>query len=187
MMDPATLVIGATALQTVGAVVGGEQQARDLNQQADAADANARLSTMQAGAAYAAGAANESQLRRQQAQQLGAQRAAVADSGFDPNSGSALDVQQASAYGAEMDALQKRYEGLLTGYGYESQARQERYQARALRSSATGARRAGYITAAATLLGGTAAAKSLAAGNAGIKASNSFVGGGNALPYIPSP
>ena len=95
-----------TAVSAAAATaVESEHQTSALNQQADAAT--------QAGAIAAAqGYAREDVVRRSSAQRLGALYAATAQSGIDPNSGSALDVATASATNAEYDALTARYGGL---------------------------------------------------------------------------
>lgn len=155
-MDPGSLMIAATAAQTVGSLVGGSSQASAYNQQADAANANARAADVQAQQAYQAGALNEAQQRRQQTQQLGQIRASVAESGFDSGSGTALQVQQDATMNAEMDALQTRYEGLLRGDAYTQQASMDRYTAKNFRASASNARTSSYLSAATTALGGAA-------------------------------
>lgn len=164
-MDPITafmaanagaLAAGTGALGVVSSIAQGNQQAASLRQQANAAEHNANLSEIQARQSYDAGLQNELSQRRSSGQQQSEVRAAVAESGFDATSGSALAIQQQSARDMEMDALNTRYQTLLQGYGYEQQAQQDRYTASTLRQSARGARRAGYIGAATSAL--TAAA-----------------------------
>ncbi|MDR8049589.1 hypothetical protein KPB03_18945 [Burkholderia cenocepacia] len=124
------------------------------SQQAAALDRNAALSDQQAAQVYAQGVSRETAQRAQAGQQLGEQRAAVAESGFNPNAGSALDVQVQSVRNAELDALQMRYQSILQGGTLEDQARQDRYAARTARASANNSLVAGGISAAAGLLGG---------------------------------
>ncbi|WP_181365722.1 hypothetical protein [Burkholderia cenocepacia] len=126
------------------------------NQQAAALDRNAVLSDQQATQVYAQNVNRETAQRAQAAQQLGEQRAAVAESGFNPNVGSALDTQVQSVRNAELDALQTRYQGILQGQSLEDQAQQDRYAARTARASARNSLVAGGISAAASLLGGVA-------------------------------
>lgn len=153
-MDPTTLALGAAAVKGVGSVVSGISGSAQASQQAAALDRNAALSDQQAGQVYAQGVARESAQRAQAGQQLGEQRAAVAESGFNPNTGSALDVQVQSVRNAELDALQTRYQSILQGGTLEDQARQDRYAARTARASARNSLIAGGISAAAGLLGG---------------------------------
>lgn len=60
--------------------------------------------------------AKEESIRRSTSQALGEQRAAAAQSGFDPSSGSIVKLQQQSAGEAELDALTARYEGQLNAW-----------------------------------------------------------------------
>lgn len=73
-------------------------------------------------------AANENRIRRENAYQLGKQRAAMAESGFDSSSGSALMLQGDSAANAELAALTERYKGELQAW--ESDLKIERSRAR---------------------------------------------------------
>ncbi|WP_206141184.1 hypothetical protein [Burkholderia sp. Tr-20355] len=156
-MDPVSaLTIGSAAVSTVGAISGGMAKSAQASQQAAALDRNAALSDQQAGQVYAQGVNREEAQRAQAGQQLGTQRAAVAESGFNPNVGSALDTQVQSTRNAELDALQLRYQGILQGQSLEDQAQQDRYAARTARASARNSLVAGGISAAASLLGGVA-------------------------------
>ena len=67
-------------------------------------------------AGYASANANEERIRRSNAMQLGRQRVAAAQSGFDPNSGSIATLQAQSAGQAELDALTERYKGDLNAW-----------------------------------------------------------------------
>ncbi|MCW3699225.1 hypothetical protein [Burkholderia cenocepacia] len=156
-MDPVSaLTIGSAAISTVGAISGGMAKSAQANQQAAALDRNAALSDQQATQVYAQNVNRETAQRAQAAQQLGEQRAAVAESGFNPNAGSALDTQVQSVRNAELDALQTRYQGILQGQSLEDQAQQDRYAARTARATARNSLVAGGISAAASLLGGVA-------------------------------
>jgi len=160
-MDPVTafltanagaIAAGSAGLGAIGSIMGANQQAAGYRQQASAADRNAGVAQVQARQAYDAGLQNELAQRRSASQQQADVRAAVAESGVDPGSGSALLIQQQSARDLEMDALTTRYEALLQGQAYEQQAAQDRYTAKTLRQSARGARRAGMLGAAASIL-----------------------------------
>lgn len=163
-MDPATLAIGAAAVSGVSGLSSGLQTASADNTNAGILDRNATLSDQQAQQVYAENVQRETAQRNQAGQQLGAQRAAVAQSGFNPNTGSALDVQVNSAKNAELDALQLRYQGILQGSSLEDQATQQRYQASVQRSNAKSARTGAFISAAGAALAGAAAYGKLAAG-----------------------
>lgn len=129
--------IASTAFQFVGAIAGGEAQASAMNQQADQAMAGARNARL-------SGGAREEMVRRHNADRLAAQRAAFAQSGFDPNGGSMVKLQAESAGHAELDALTERYQAELQSIGMMNQAS-------SLRAGATTARRQGYLNAAGSL------------------------------------
>jgi hypothetical protein len=150
--------IASAAVGAVSAIQAGQQARSQANQQADAAELNAKLSENQATQAFAAGVNRESAQRRSAAQTLGEQRAAFGASGVDANSGSALDVQLQSSRNAELDALQTRYEGILTGQNYQQQAAMGMYQGDVLRASGRNAQNNSYMTAAGNLLSGAAGA-----------------------------
>ncbi|WP_254213559.1 hypothetical protein [Burkholderia multivorans] len=146
-----TAVAGA-ALQGAGKLSSGLAQAGQQEAAANAAQYNADVSRNQAATAYTLGVQREQSVRDRAAQQLGAQRAAVAESGFNPNAGSALDTQLQSVRNAELDALQTRYQGILQGSQYEQQAAIDQYQADAARKAARGAKIGAYLSLAGQAL-----------------------------------
>lgn len=133
-------MLAASAVSAVGAIASGNAQAAALEGEANQARMNARIASQQAGA-------REDMQRRENALRLGEQRAAMAQSGFDPSSGSALTLQGQSAANAELDALTTRYEGQLQALSFNTQAAN-------LKRSASSARTTGYLNAAGSLLGG---------------------------------
>lgn len=181
-MDPFTAaLIGSAALQATGAIMEGNQQAAALGQQADAAERNARLSETQARQAYDAGLQNELAQRRSASQQQADVRASVAESGFESGSGSALAIQQQSARDLEMDALQTRYQALLQGGAFEQQAAADRYAAETLRRSGKNAKRAGFLSAATSILSSAAGYGLAKAAPAAASAGGSGIGSGGGL------
>ena len=182
-----SIAVASGGLGAISSIAQGNQQAAGYRQQADAAERNAELADIQARQAYDAGLQNELSQRRTAGQQQSDVRVAVAESGFDANSGTALALQSQSARDMELDALQTRYQTLLQGSAYEQQAGMDRYTARTLRSSARGARRAGMIGAATSILGaaasygiGSAARGAATASGSGVRA-----GGGLGLRVGP--
>jgi hypothetical protein len=116
------------AIQAVGAMFEGQAKAQQEHEasninlyQAKLAERNATNVTNQA-------AAQESTQRRKARAFLGEQRAAMAQSGFDPNSGSMEGLYDQSAANAELDALNIRYEGLLKRKGLLAQRELYKYQ-----------------------------------------------------------
>jgi hypothetical protein len=162
-MDPLTLAIGGAAVSGAGALASGISQSSQQSQQAAILNRNAALSDQQATQVYAQGVEREQEQRAQAGQQLGAQRAAVAQSGFDASSGSMLDVQTQSAQTAELDALQLRYQGILQGQSLEDQATQQRYQASVAKANSKTALATGVLSAAGAALSGYASYAKLGA------------------------
>ena len=126
------------AAQLGGTLLGGLGANAGIRQQQEQLGYNAQVARNLADQSRAAGLQNELNSRRRTGAIQGEQRAAVAESGFDPNSGTALQVQVDSARQAELDALQQRYEGTLRGNAYDTQAREFDYQADAIGSAAGG-------------------------------------------------
>ena len=149
-----TLSLISAGVSAAGALASGAAKSSAERQQAAIMDRNAQLADNQATQVYAQGVNREEAQRTQSGQQLGAQRAAVAESGFNPNTGSALDTQVQSVRNAELDALQTRYQGILQGQSLEDQATQDRFAARTARTNARNSMISGGISAAASLLGG---------------------------------
>lgn len=150
----AFIPIAMAAVAAIGAMKQGQAADQAAQQQAAASEYNARVSGIQARQAYDAGTQNELAQRRSQAQQKGATRAAAAESGLNPSSGSMLLAQGQSARDMELDALTTRYEGLLQGSAYDQQATMDSYSAGTLRASGKNAKKAGAIGAAAGILSG---------------------------------
>lgn len=151
-----TLAYTAAAVSAAGAAASAISQSAQEKQKADIADRNAKLSDQQSEQVLAQGVEREQGVRMQAAQQLGAQRAAVSESGFNASSGSALDVQTQSSQMAELDALQTRYQGILQGESLTDQAAQQRYQADVSRTNAKTALATGFLSAAGSALTGYA-------------------------------
>lgn len=145
----------AAALAVVGTVYSADQQAKAANAEADQAELNAITARQQGGAA-------EEAARRKRTQMLGLQRAAAAESGFDPNTGSLKTLQVKSAGETELDALTARYTGTMQGLGLQQQAA-------GLRSQASNTRTSGALSAFGQLAGaaGTYYGSSLKIGGGG--------------------
>lgn len=138
-LDPVTMLVAATATQAVGSVYSGYAQGAQADAAANAAAQNAEIARQQS-------AVRETEIRRHNARTLGVQRAAAAQSGFDPNAGSLLALQADSAGAAEQDALTARYEGGLQALSFDGEAASARQSARF-------ARRTGWLNAAGSLVG----------------------------------
>jgi len=130
-------MMAAAELKAIAGMAQGESQGRALNQQGDAAAANAANTRT---ATYA----NEDTQRRQSTMRMGEVRASAAQSGFDASTGSLATLQTKSAGELELDALTSRYKGQLQAMSFDNEAASLRYGAKA-------ARRQGYLNAAGTL------------------------------------
>lgn len=113
---------------------------------------NAAVARQNAQSAFNVGIGKEEAVRRNSAQQLGAQTAAASESGFVSSSGSMLNAQVQSAGNAELDALQTRYQGLLQGQSYQDQAASDDYEAKVASSNAGNALTGGIIGAGTAAL-----------------------------------
>lgn len=113
---------GGKALSAYGAIQQGKMTADSLNRQADNLDAQAQ---------EAHDKANYDAMRSQMfaAQKIGMSKAAFGASGVEANSGSVLDVIQASNQNAELDRLNILHGGDIRAINYMNQASMNRYGA----------------------------------------------------------
>lgn len=118
---PYAIAGAATAYQ-----VNQQAQAQERQQQID--EANARTTMQQANAA-------EEASRRKAAAAMGDIRAAAASTGFDPGTGSLLNLQAKSAGEMELDILTNRYRRSLEAIGLRADASVQGANARATRIS----------------------------------------------------
>lgn len=119
----------------------GEAGQAAANSQADLADYNAAVATVQADDAIARGAEEESRFRSGVRGMIGAQRAGFAGGNIDVGYGSAADVQGDVAFLGELDALTIKTNAAREAWGYKVQAED-------LRKRATIARKTGVMVAA---------------------------------------
>jgi hypothetical protein len=127
-------IIGA-----VGAIAQGQQakNAADYNAKVD--EQNATITRQQANQ-------REEIFRKEARQNLGRQRAALAESGVGMG-GSGADIIKDSALNMELDALNIRYQGDLEARGLVEQAKMSRLEGRQRRANAG-------LQAAGSILGG---------------------------------
>ena len=145
----------AAAVGTIGAVgnlMQGQAASAAGRAQAAANDQNARMADEQARDALRRGAYDELRQRRQTSILQGQQRAVLAASGVEIDSGSALDVQEATGLEGEQDAAIIRYNAEREAWGYGVQATNYRNAASAARAEGKSAMTAGIIGAGTSLL-----------------------------------
>lgn len=121
----------------------------NANAQKKAAEYNEEVNKQNAETAAQQAHYDAEQSRLKNRRLLSAQRAAYAASGVDPDSGSALDVQEDSAITGEEERMVALYTGRTAANASLSRARLAKMEGKA---AMTG----GYIAAGGTLLGGTA-------------------------------
>lgn len=151
----AALPFAVAGLGAFSAIQQGNQQSAALRQQAAAEQRNQQLLMQQAQTARQQAGAEEEAQRRQNRQFLGTQRAAMGQSGvgFGGTPGMLYDD---NAMLAELDALNIRYGGEQQAANLINQANEAGVSAQILKSNAKQAKRAGFLGAGTSLLGGAA-------------------------------
>ena len=135
-MDPRMILAGGT-LDAIGAIAEGRTADKAARYNASVLESNAEQVVRESNAAI------EAQGRNIQ-QQMGRQRAAIAQSGGGFG-GSAEDVARQSMAEAELDLLNTRYEGQMRARGLIAEAKMQRFQGKA-------AKRQSYLKATSSLL-----------------------------------
>jgi len=138
-------------MSAVSTVVSAASQSAAAEGQAQAADYNAKIAQRNAAVAREQASRDEEQQRRDARKQLGLMRASYGASGITPE-GSPLDVLEASAAEAELDAQNIRYKGELRAMGYNDEATLDKYSASTSRSAAGSSLGAGLFSSATSLL-----------------------------------
>lgn len=146
----------AAAIGAAGTLMQGMAANSAAKAQAAAANQNARIAEAQARDAIDRGGQEELRLRRQMAQLQGAQRSMLAASGVDVDSGSALDVQDASMREGEQDAAAIRFNAAREGWGHQVQAVNYRNEASAARAAGRNALFGSIVGAGTSLLSAAA-------------------------------
>jgi hypothetical protein len=109
----------------------------------DVAEQNAQIARQGAADARARGQEEAGQQRMKTRRFIGAQKAAIAASGIDPTTGSALDTLSESAAFGELDALTIQNNASREAWGYQTQATGFLNEGRLARSRG---RQRGYAT-----------------------------------------
>jgi hypothetical protein len=148
------LMIGSTVMGAAGAVQQGKAAQASANYNAKVADMNAKISERQARDAVERGALEEQQQRMKTSQVIGQQRAAMAANGVDLTFGSPLDTLVDTATMGELDALTIRANTYREERDIRQQGNNQTAQASAFRAEGANARKAGFMDAFGTILGG---------------------------------
>lgn len=136
-----------TGLSIYQGYAAGKTAEAQAEAQASAMEQNANFSRAQAHDAIERGGQEELKLRRSMEKHLGNQRASMATTGIDINSGSAEDVRNASISEGEHDAEAIRFNAARQRWGYINQAEN-------LEAQAAGTRAQGKAAARNALFGG---------------------------------
>lgn len=139
-MATTLITAGATAYGAYAQNEAGRQQQKIANRNADLLDASA-TDAIQLGEEQAR------QVKRQARSLRGRQRAALAGSGVDVNTGTALDLQEETTMLGEIDAATMRKNAFREAWGIRMQASNQR-------EAGAFAKRAGRNQAIGTLIGG---------------------------------
>lgn len=125
----------------VGSLYGGyaESKAAKLQgkYQKGIAESNAQMSELQADYVMRQGKKDVAKVRREAGQFKGKQRAILAGQGVDVNSGTAIDLQDDTQVGGELDAITVANNAFREAWGLKVQATNYRYQGRMAEIGAT--------------------------------------------------
>lgn len=146
----------AAAIGAVGSIMQGVAANNAAKAQAAIAERNAQIAELQARDSIERGGHEELRLRRQMAIHQGTQRALLAAGGVEVDSGSALDVQDASMREGEQDAAAIRFNAAREGWGHQVQAVNYRSEAAVARSAGRNALFGGILGAGTHLLSSVA-------------------------------
>lgn len=146
--------IGATAVSTVGSIVGAQQQSAALNARAEYDRANAEQARINAGTALNVGEAEVQRGEMQARRRAAAAFAQAGASGVDPAFGSPLDLMGDIAAEGALDTQIQRWKAVNQAQGYVTQAGNFAAQGAMNDQAAGEASTAGLFRAGGTLLGG---------------------------------
>ena len=159
-MGLATFALVATgvgaASSAYGAYEQGQAESQAASYQAQVARNNQIVAQQNAQMALQTGQQQEAAKREQTAQMISTQRAMVAGSGIDPNSGSSKRIQGDTAALGALDASTIRNNAARTAYGYQTQGMDFAAQAGLLQSESSSAASAGELSAFGSIVGGAA-------------------------------
>jgi hypothetical protein len=146
----------AVSVTAIGATVGAVGAYSAAKSSSDAAKYNSKVQANNAAAAGQQSRFNAQQISDQTRRQVAMQRAAMASSGFDVNSGSFSDIQQDTKRQGELSRLSSIYMGRL-GINQDMSA------SALSKAQAGNDMTAGYFGVASSLIGGASKATDIAA------------------------
>lgn len=147
----------SAGLGAAGSLINGFSQSASAKAQAKVAQANAVASSSQANAAIDQGYLNAQRDYQEGAQKLGAQRAQMAANGVVLNSGSALDVQDATGRNTGLTVGSDLYDANVKAVGYRNQTasfnNEERSERATAHNALVGGAIQGVLTGASSFAG----------------------------------
>lgn len=152
---PVAMAVGGTAVKTIGAIQEGNQQSLAYKYQAQVAANNAQIAEENALYETRLGERQVNLEQMKGAQLASTQRAAAGGSGVDPNSGSALRLQEDTAAITAENTDIIRSDAARKAHGFTTQAGDFMAEEISDRAAAKNARRAGFTNALASLAGGS--------------------------------
>lgn len=162
-MMAAAMANTAIVASTISAAIGvassiqqGKQAQAQANYQAKVAQENAKLADQQASATRKEAYDEMTAQRQKTAKLIGAQRAAAGASGAAVDVGSVLDTTAETAAQGELDAINIYNKGIDSAYNSQLQAWNYRQNASAYKAQGEAAKKASYMDAASSAIGGIA-------------------------------
>ncbi len=152
-------LIGVT-VSAIGQFQQGRQSSAEARFRSQIASNNAIIAGQNAEIALEKGRADIRDKRRETRQRIGSQKAQLAAQGFSISEGTSIDILGDTAALGELDVLRIEADAENRARNFEVQAQGFESEAVLGRLAAKGARRAGVISAGATLLTGAARAGS---------------------------
>lgn len=148
------MMIASTAVSAGGGLMSAGAEAKSMRAAANTADFNATLLNARINDSIRLADDEERVAGAEAAYHIGGQRVAGAAGNLDLNFGSPLQALLASAEAASRDAGRRRDNTMRDIRDVRTEQANLRSEARSLRAGAKGVKRAGYINAVSSVLGG---------------------------------
>ena len=152
MCEATTIALVAGMVLTAASGYHAADSAKKVGEyEQQVAEQNAERTEFQEAQARTIGSINEERARQRAQQMVGKQRAALASTGADLSSGTALDLVSETALFGEEDALMARFNAMNEAWGYGAQATDYRNQGRAAKTRSKNEAMGTYLTTAGSL------------------------------------
>ena len=155
------MAAAGTIMNVISAKQNADAQSEAYQSQANIAKQNSLYNQAQAANASYNGAQAEQQIALKRQQVTGTQRADYGASGVDPNSGSALSVQNSSIMQSLADQIQTRQNAVNEVWGYQTESVANQNLANDYKAAANNAQTVGKFNMASSLLNGATSLSSM--------------------------